>query len=122
MKRTIKVKDLCGEFCIDENDISQLAKIIVKELKKNNKIELDFQGVDTVLTAFFNGLMGELFEQFDYQVINKSIIFEKSTSRNIKNKYEKSLENAKAFYSNPAKIQKNIRRKIDTIFKEIEIR
>jgi len=121
MKVTINVKDLCGEFCIDENDVKQLSQAIAENLGKQNTVELDFAGVDTVLTAFLNGLVGELFQRFEYQTIKNSISFSHNSPVNIAGKFEKSLYNAKTFYEAPKQVQSKIKEKVNRIFTEIDI-
>ncbi|GEM_PF-2856116 len=119
---TIKVKEICGEYCIDENDVLELSKRIIEQLNTNLKVTLDFNGVDTVLTAFFNGLLSELFSKFDQTKIQNLIEFTDSTSDSIKKKYARSFENAKKFYSAPREVQNQIKDRINKIFnKEISL-
>jgi hypothetical protein len=118
---TISVLNLCGEFCIDENDVTALAETIISNLDKQTQVLLDFSGVDTVLTAFFNGLMGKLFEKFDYETLHSQVGFVERTPENVRSRYEKSLQNARAFYSAPADVRNTIKEKIDVIFKEIDL-
>ncbi len=118
---SIDVHKLCGEYCIDVNDVSALAETIILNLENNNSVLLDFSKVDTVLTAFFNGLMGKLFEKFNYETIQSQISFSEGTSENIRSRFEKSLQNARAFYSTPPDVQETIKEKIEVIFKEINL-
>lgn len=121
MKYIIDVKALCGEYCIDENDVTNLADAITLHLKSGDPVELNFQEVDTVLTAFFNGLFGQLFKVFDSATLESKIAFVENTPESIRSRYGKSFQNAKAFYNSPANVQQVIRKKIDRLFKEIEV-
>lgn len=121
MKSKIKVKEICGEFCIDENDVKQLSKVIIENIQKQNAVELDFEGVDTVLTAFFNGLVGELFQYFDFKTINQMVTFSESSQANLADKFQKSLSNARNFYEAPKEVQIQVKEKINRYFTEIDV-
>lgn len=120
MNKAIRVKELCGEYCIDEHDVNQLAAAIITRLKQSEPVILDFEGVDTLLTAFFNGLLGKLFAELDFTTIKESVTFADSTPAIIRDKFQKSLENARVYYTAPQDIQKTIRKKITNIFTEID--
>lgn len=121
MNSQIRVKEICGEYCIDENDVKQLSKVIIENIHEQNAVELDFEGVDTVLTAFFNGLVGELFQHFDFQTIKKTISFSESSQANLAEKFRKSLYNAKNFYEAPREVQIQVKEKINRYFTEIDV-
>ncbi len=118
MPDIIKIKDVCGEFCIDENDIQNLNNLIYQNLIDKKEIILDFTDVDTVLSAFFNGLLSELFKTFKYNEIQNFVKFSKNTSPSINDKFNKSLENAKKFFDLSEKDQKRIREKVNQIFRQ----
>lgn len=122
MKKTIKVFDLCGEYCIDENDVKNLSQVLIDEIRNGYKVELDFSEVDTVLTAFLNSVIGDLFEEFDYNIIKQHFTFTEDTSKAIKEKFYRSLENAKNFYESPKEKQEEIKERVRKIFiKEIDV-
>lgn len=118
MMKTIKVKEICGDYCIAENDVQELSREIVKKLEKNEKISLDFSDVNTVLTAFFNGLFSELFANFEAEKIQNYIEFAESTSDSIRKRYSSSFNTAKKFYSASQEVQNQIRAKVDKIFNQ----
>lgn len=122
MSHTIKVKDVCGEYCIDENDVQNIYEDIVESLEKEEEIELDFEGVDTVLTAYFNSLIGELFKKYNFDFIKKYISFSDETPPRIIDKFSKSLENARRFYESSVEEQDKIKDRVSKIFRrEIDI-
>ena len=118
----IKVKEICGEYCIDENDVQVVSKKIIEKLNENIKVILDFSEVNLVLMAFFNGLFSGLFKKFDQTIIENLIGLTESTHDAVVKKYTRSLENAKMFYSYPCKVQNQICDMVDKIFsKEIAL-
>ena len=118
MSTAIKVFDLCGEFCIDETDVHNLSEKMREFLKEGKSVELDFYHVDTVLTAFFNSLLGDLFEDFDYKTIKKLIQFSDKTPESIRDKFIRSLDNAKKYYESPKNVQDETKERVRKIFRE----
>ncbi|MBD3290219.1 DUF4325 domain-containing protein [candidate division KSB1 bacterium] len=117
---TINVNEICGEYCIAENDVEKLSQEIIKNLENNVKVSLDFSEVNTVLTAFFNGLLSELFTKFDADIIQNFIEFKQPTSESILKRYSKSFNTAKKFFSTEPEVQDQIKAKVNKIFnKEI---
>jgi hypothetical protein len=114
----IRVQKICGEYCIAEDDVQELSQEIAERLEKNQKVILDFSEVNTVLTAFFNGLLSELFIKFDADKIQNFIEFAATTSVSIRKRYASSFITAQKFYSASPEVQNQIRANVDKIFNQ----
>lgn len=58
---TILIKNYIeGNTAVSYDDGKKCQKDIIESLKKNDKITLDFSGIDYVITAFLNPIIGDL--------------------------------------------------------------
>ncbi|MEE1230950.1 MAG: STAS-like domain-containing protein, partial [Phascolarctobacterium sp.] len=58
---TILVKDIVGsETAIAYDDGVKCLDLVLESLEKDGSVELDFQGVEFVITAFLNPVIGDL--------------------------------------------------------------
>lgn len=72
----ILVKDIINSnFAISDEKGIILYKKIISELSNQNLIELDFSGIVTTISTFFNTSYGLLFKDYPKEVIKRKIRF-----------------------------------------------
>lgn len=71
----IKLLDLCGKDCCSVGEGQKLYQLIFPEIRKGSLVELDFEGIESLLTPFLNTGFGRLFDYFDKDTIIQKIIF-----------------------------------------------
>ena len=61
---TILVKDIVGsETAIAYDDGVKCLDLVLESLEKDGSVELDFQGVEFVITAFLNPVIGDIIDK-----------------------------------------------------------
>jgi len=66
----IKIYSITGsEFCVEAEDGEKVFMLIYKALKEKKKVELSFQNVELLTTAFLNSAIGKLYKDFTEQEI-----------------------------------------------------
>lgn len=120
-ENAIKVRELCGEYCIADADAKILADAIVENLNDEKPVTLDFEKVDTVLSAFFNSLFSHLVNQFTLEQISSGIKLNGSSSESVQKKYQLSLNAAQNFLEKPEEIRSIIRRRVNREFNSIDM-
>ena len=93
----MKVKDIIkSNIACSKGE--KVKKHIIKALNKNEVIELDFEGIDTAISAFFNVCIGDLHKNYSEEQI--SLIRFKNINENIYELIEIIKETAKRYYEN----------------------
>ena len=75
----IEVLDLIGEDCITMEDGQKVYDIVFPALKQNQKIELNFSGVEVFSSPFFNVAIGRLLKDFNRDSLNGLLSFKEIT-------------------------------------------
>ena len=63
-----------GQDCASLDDGAKVFELILPELLKGFPIELDFKGVNLILTPFLNACFGKLLKRFDKKIIMTHVI------------------------------------------------
>lgn len=71
----IKVQNLCGTDCVEPDDGVLLREKIAEGLSRGDKVELDFEGVSMLITAFLNVAIGSLYKDYD-EILVDSLVYE----------------------------------------------
>lgn len=94
------IKDIIGTSCITAEDGDKVYQIIHKQLKKGDKIILDFKDVKHFSAVFLNAAIGKLFKDFtDLQL--KQLLHIKNVTNETKNLIELIIKNSTKYYDNP---------------------
>lgn len=74
---------------------------IVKNISEDEKVVLDFSGVESIITPFLNTSIGQLYSKYSSKELSEhlSII---NIPKGTVQKFNNVISNAKAFYSNNA--------------------
>jgi len=104
--KEIKIKEFLNtNRLISSKDSSKLKKLLEKEIMQDEKITLNFEGIDIAITRFFHDAIGSLYGKFDFEKVDTSIKF-KNLSKPIKFMLNKAISSAKKYYENPEKYKK----------------
>jgi hypothetical protein len=98
--KTLKIFDLIGEDCVSGDDGRLLYNTLAPVLANGEQIELDFLGVDTVASPFFNAGIGRWLEKMDLKELELKVHFSHLPS-SAPLLLRRVFENAESFYSDP---------------------
>ena len=96
----IKVLEITGDSAITLEAGQTLYALIKEKLDKQEKVELDFSGVEAVATLYFNAAIGQLYKDFSSETLNQLLDIKEliPAGRNILNRVKK---NSKTYYDQP---------------------
>lgn len=108
MKETIKINitDVTGSnICVSTEDGAAVNEKLNIAWDQDKRIELDFQGVDLLISAFLNSAIGRLVKEHSIEEIKSRICF-RGLSKDDEQLIERVLVNAKAYYADPDKFKR----------------
>jgi hypothetical protein len=75
-KRMMKIKllECVGAQCSSIDDGQKVYFLLVPEFKEGRSVELDFQGVKSVLTPFLHNCIGRLLEAYQKETIMERLV------------------------------------------------
>lgn len=94
----IKVFDVTGRYGTDENDATPIYALVSKHLKQGDSVELDFSGVQLLLTIFLNTAIGQLYKSFDADLLKEKLIITGLSKYNIET-VDAVRDNATRYYA-----------------------
>jgi STAS-like domain of unknown function (DUF4325) len=107
LNRTISIKGLIGENCITVEDGQKLYDRIHPQLKANEHVEIDFDGVRICASPFFNFGIGQLLKDLPSSSLNELLKIS-----NLHSVGEKTLRvviaNSKQYYSDNQSVRQSI--------------
>jgi hypothetical protein len=106
------VHEITGQYAISFDDGQQLFDLIHPQLLVGQTVELDFEGVTSVSTAFFNVAIGQLLQDISSETLNEKLVIE-NLSPHGETVLSQVIEYAKPYYSDPA-----YRQAVDTVMAE----
>jgi len=96
-RSVIPIAELCGPHCTTPDEAQKLHDRLVQILRTKSIAEMDFQGVQTILSLFLNLSVGRLYGAFDEAFVDSHV-----TWRGLDQSDESLLrlvtKNAKAHY------------------------
>ena len=88
MTLRIYLKKEIGGICASLDDGDKVLKSISPQLIKNHTVEVDFEGVNLILTPFLNACFGKLLERFGKETIMTHVVM-----RNISGEFLQRVNN-----------------------------
>lgn len=82
-------------------------KQIVENLESGNKVILDFNDIESLITPFLNVSIGKLYETFNSSQLNKQLEI-RNFPEGTGSKFKMVIENAKQYYSNKSAFTKAV--------------
>jgi hypothetical protein len=105
---TISVENVVGDlYCVDSDSGQKVYGLIKKRLLEDGNVELSFQNIEMITTAFLSTAIGQLYNEFSEEFINqkvKVVNISKSGSVSLKH----VIETAKLYYKDPEALHKSI--------------
>ncbi len=96
--KVIFVKDIVGVNAISMNSGTKLREIILKEWPKDEKIILDFSGIDVFASPFLNASIGALLKTKTIEDLQEKLVFEEISDHG-KRLLNLVIDNAIKFFS-----------------------
>lgn len=104
----ISAKNLIGSLCVSADDGQKLHDDIAKYIRNERKIIVSFKGVDTLISAFLNAAIGQLYGEFPESLIQERLTVEGMEPEDFE-LLTRVVNNAKVYFEN--------RRSFDTAWK-----
>lgn len=80
-------------------------EIAKKELKKDENVEISFEGITIVISSFLNAAIGKLYGDFSYEYVDQHITINGLADDDLELLYETVIPNAKEYYANKEKVE-----------------
>lgn len=97
--KNIKILDLVGPLCISANDGQRVHDAIAAEMGKEISVVLSFDGVTTLISAFLNAAIGQLYNEFSEDIIRNRLTVENMNSDDLQ-LLKRVVDNAKIYFAN----------------------
>ncbi|MCI8805983.1 MAG: STAS-like domain-containing protein [Clostridiales bacterium] len=101
--KEIFIKDIIGNKALDVAQGEKIYKKIMRIFKKNEQVTLNFENVETILSAFLNIAIGTLYKDYTSEYLNKNLII-KNVSKDNLFKMKRIFSRAKEYYENREEI------------------
>ena len=89
-----------GPLCVSASDGQRVFEKIVPLLREGRKVSLSFQGVETLISAFLNAAVGQLYGEFSEERI-RELLSVRDMSPDDLAILKRVVENAKRYFANP---------------------
>ena len=99
--KRIVIKDvLKTNLAVSSDKAIYISQLMHEAIEKEESIVLDFSGIKSLTTAFLNTSVGELYKDYDSELLNKYIKFDTQTLSSLQmNKVRLVMSNSKEKYS-----------------------
>jgi len=104
----INIFNIVGSsFCVEANDGEKVYELIKQAINNDKKITLSFKNVEMLTSAFLNIAVGQLYKDFDEELIKKSLSVKDMLPED-KILLKRVTTTAKRFYKNPNRMIESI--------------
>ena len=98
---TVRVYDIVGgPLCVSADDGQRLHDKIAPLLRQGTPIVLSFERVDTMISAFLNAAIGQLYGELPYERVD-ALLSATKMSADDQGVWGHVIDNAKAYFSRP---------------------
>lgn len=98
--RQLKIKDLIDrETAVSSDDGDNIYKYIIDCIDNDSVAELDFSEITILTTAFLNSAIGQLYNTYSSEQLNKFLILKNVANEDII-LFKKVIERAKEYFKN----------------------
>lgn len=107
---TLSVFNLVGsDFCVEAKDGEVVFSAISKALKQGQAVEISFQNVEMLTSAFLNTAIGQLYRDFSEEEI-RTLVKVVDMSDVDTALLRRVIETAKLYYKDPTWLEESIKR------------
>jgi len=96
-----------NSFCVEADDGQKVFERIASALKADKRVELSFQNVEMLTSAFLNTAVGRLYRDFTEELIRDSLQVVQMDATDLA-LLKRVVETAKLFYKDPERLQRSI--------------
>lgn len=97
---TIQVFDIVGgDLCVSSDDGQLVHDKIAELLRKKHNVIVSFKNIKTLITAFLNAAIGQLYDEFSEEDIQTYLSVEDMTSDH-EMSLKRVIKNAKIYFEN----------------------
>lgn len=94
-------------FCVSAEDGEKVFEQIKKGILEKKKVNVSFQNVEMLTSAFLNTAMGKLYDEFEEGMIKNTLTVSDMSEEN-KLSLKRVVDTAKAYYSDPYQFENSI--------------
>lgn len=106
----ISVFNLVGSgFCVEAKDGEAVFQVISKALQQKLVVEISFQNVEMLTSAFLNTAIGQLYRDFSEEQVRVSVKVTEMTDVD-KALLRRVVETAKLYYKDPTWLEESVKR------------
>jgi hypothetical protein len=100
-KKTIRVSRIIGgPICVTVDDGQKVFDILHQAITDNVRLEVSFEGIDLIISAFLNIAIGQLYGDFTAEQIDSMLSYT-HLAEDDKGLLRLVIDNALRYYSNP---------------------
>jgi len=104
----INIFNIVGSsFCVEADDGEKVYTLLKKAVENNKKVTLSFQNVEMLTSAFLNTAIGQIYRDFDEELIKKLLSVDNMLPED-KVLLKRVTKTAKLFYKNPERMLQSI--------------
>lgn len=92
-------KEINNSLAVSSDDGNKIFRIIVPMLRNGETLELDFEGIDIMTSAFLNAAIGQLYSEFKSEQLN-SLLKLVNVADEDRSLIKKVIERAKEYFAN----------------------
>ena len=101
----IRVFDIVGPLCVSAEDGQRIHDKIAPLLREGKKVALSFEQVETLISAFLNAAIGQLYGEFPEERIRELLSVRNMDADDL-DVLKRVVENAKVYFKEPKKFDK----------------
>lgn len=90
--------EIKSSYAVSAEKGAIIYKLVIDRLKSNEKVIVDFKGISSTISTFFNSWYALLFKDYDEKFINDYVIFVNIEKKITEHQIEAVKENAIKFY------------------------
>ena len=97
---SVRVRDIIGgPHCVSAEDGQRLYEKIAPLIRQGEPVTLSFRGVDTVISAFLNAAIGQLYGEFSDKLVKELVSVEELSDVDMQ-LVDRVAENAILYFAN----------------------
>lgn len=104
----INIVNVIGDvYGVEAEDGQKVFELIVKSFKDKKKVELSFQNIELLTTAFLNTAIGQLYKDYSDIFVKENLIVT-NISDSGKVSLKRVVDTAKLYYDDPDALKRSI--------------
>jgi hypothetical protein len=101
----IRLIDIVGSgFCVDADDAQKVHDLIADAFNAGKSVTLSFDGVISVITAFLNTAIGQLYGEFSEEIIKAKLTVADIEPADLV-KIRQAVDRAKSYFRDPQRME-----------------